>query len=71
MGLKKRVAVSFAKRVKKNLLKNASLAQETQIKVLQSLINSGSKTLYGKDHGLTEAMDYEAFKAAIPARDYE
>ena len=53
MGLKKRVAVSFAKRVKKNLLKNASLAQETQIKVLQSLINSGSKTLYGKDHGLT------------------
>ncbi|MEZ7942032.1 MAG: hypothetical protein ACI897_001241 [Flavobacteriales bacterium] len=71
MGLKKRVAVSFAKRVKKNLLKNASLAQETQLKVLQSLINSGSKTLYGKDHGLKEAMDYEAFKAAIPARDYE
>ena len=39
--------------------------------MLQSLINSGSKTLYGKDHGLTEEMGYEAFKAVIPARDYE
>lgn len=71
MGLKKRVALSFARRVKKNLLKKASLAQETQFKVLQNLINSGSKTLYGKDHGLTEEMGYEAFKAVIPARDYE
>ena len=71
MGLKKRVALSFARRVKKNLLKKASLAQETQFKVLQNLINSGSKTLYGKDHGLTEEMGYDAFKGVIPARDYE
>jgi len=71
MGLKKLAAMPFARLVKKNLLKKSSLAQETQFKVLQALIKSGAKTLYGKDHGLKEGMDYDAFKKSIPARDYE
>ncbi len=71
MGLKKLVALPLAKRVKKRLLKKAGSAAETQLKVLDSLINSGAKTKYGSDHGLKSGMDYHSYKSTIPAKDYE
>ena len=39
--------------------------------ILQHLLKTGSKTAFGKDHDLQQVKTYEAFKQAVPIRDYE
>ena len=36
-----------------------------------SLLNKGSKTLFGKDHNFDKIKNYEDFKQSVPIRDYE
>ncbi len=71
MGLKKILAVPFAKRTQKKLLAKSKVAEETQLQVLAYLISNGANTQYGKDHGLAQGMTYEEFKNVIPEQDYE
>jgi hypothetical protein len=70
-GLKGLAGSFFAKWVVKRIYKTASNALEAQNKVLQSLIKTAAGTAFGKDHNFTEIKDYEAFKKAVPVRDYE
>lgn len=42
-----------------------------QQNILQNLIKTGSKTVFGKDHKLKEVKTYTEFNQAIPIRDYE
>ena len=39
--------------------------------ILQYLLKHGSKTLFGKEHGMQQVKTYEDFKQAVPVRDYE
>ena len=39
--------------------------------ILQQLLKIGSKTSFGKDHNLAGVNNYEAYKTAVPIRDYE
>lgn len=42
-----------------------------QQNILQQLLKVGSRTVFGKDHKLSDVKTYEEFKAAVPIRDYE
>lgn len=46
-------------------------AEADQSAILQNLIKTGAKTVFGKDHHLENVNDYQSFKQAIPIRDYE
>ena len=45
--------------------------EETQEKVLKSLIKQGLKTRFGKDHCFEKIKDLNHFRTLIPIRDYE
>ena len=42
-----------------------------QSQVFRELIQNGKKTIFGKDHKLSDVSSYEEFKEAVPVRDYE
>jgi hypothetical protein len=42
-----------------------------QQRILAQQIKEGAKTTFGEDHHLGDVGDYEAYKAAVPIRDYE
>ncbi|MFM2363977.1 MAG: hypothetical protein RLZZ316_2879 [Bacteroidota bacterium] len=46
-------------------------ALDDQEKILQNLLKTASKTVFGADHGLDKVKTYEEFKQAVPIRDYE
>jgi len=71
MGIKKAVAIPFAKRVRKKVLKASINASETQFRVLKSLVKGVSKTAFGKDYKILKNETYESFKSKIPVLDYE
>lgn len=48
---------------------HTALADQDQI--LKNLLKTGGQTVFGNDHKLLEVRDYQAFKQAIPVRDYE
>ena len=45
--------------------------EETQKKVLESLIKNAKNTVFGTDHHFDTIKNYEDFKAQVPIRDYE
>ena len=45
--------------------------REAQAKVLRNLLAAGTSTAFGVDHGLKVGMSVEAFRKAVPVRDYE
>jgi hypothetical protein len=71
MNLKSLFARPFAGFIYKQIQKNAVSAVEDQQKILQELISKGQKTEFGKEHRLDQVKDYDAFKKAVPLRDYE
>lgn len=71
MGIKSILAKPYASVVFKKIQKEMTTAVADQKAILQELIKVGSKTTFGKDHGLAEVKDYEEFKNAVPVRDYE
>lgn len=46
-----------------------ALADQDQI--LKNLLKTGGQTVFGNDHKLLDVKDYQAFKQAVPVRDYE
>ncbi len=48
-----------------------SSAIEDQDLILKSLLKTGKATLFGKEHRLDQVESHEAFRQAVPIRDYE
>lgn len=71
MGLKSVFTKPFARRFARHVRKWAAQPIESQDAVLQGLIEKGSDTQFGKEHGFGEIRDYKDFKARVPVRDYE
>ncbi len=71
MGIRSVLAKPFASYIAKQT-KEWSLKPEVyQQKVFESLLQTGRKTLFGKDHGFESIKSYEDFKRQVPIRDYE
>ena len=71
MKIKSFLARPYASVVHSRIRKAAASAVPDQNTWLQTLIKSGGKTVFGKDHNLAQVNDYAGFKEAIPIRDYE
>lgn len=46
-------------------------ALDDQEQILKSLLKTGVKTVFGKDHRIDQVHDYAAFQQAVPLCDYE
>lgn len=71
MSIKSKLAIPFAKQVRKSVYRWANKPHKTQEKVFQYLVNQGRKTAFGKDHDFISINNYEDFKKRIPITDYE
>jgi GH3 auxin-responsive promoter len=71
MKFKSFLAKPFASYIYRSTRKELSSALEDQENILKSLLKTGSKTVFGREHHLETVKTYEEFKSAIPVRDYE
>jgi hypothetical protein len=71
MKIKSFLAKPYANVIHKKVRKGMQTAVADQEAILQMLLKNGSGTLFGKDHQLKQVKDYNAFKEAVPLRDYE
>jgi hypothetical protein len=71
MKFKSFFAKPFASYIYRSTRKELSSALEDQENILKSLLKTGSKTVFGREHHLETVKTYEEFKSAIPVRDYE
>ena len=71
MKFKSFLAKPFASYIYRQVKKDMANALEDQQKIFQDLLKTGIKTVFGADHKMEEVRTYEAFKQAIPIRDYE
>jgi hypothetical protein len=71
MKIKSFLAKPFASYIYRSTRKELSSALEDQENILKTLLKTGSKTVFGREHHLETVKTYEEFKAAVPVRDYE
>jgi hypothetical protein len=71
MKFKSFLAKPFASYIYRSIRKEISSALEDQENIFKSLVKTGSKTVFGREHHLETVKNYEEFKAAVPVRDYE
>src|SRR5207344_2402105 len=71
MKFKSFLAKPFASYIYRSIRKEISSALEDQENIFKSLVKTGSKTVFGREHHLETVKTYEEFKAAVPVRDYE
>jgi GH3 auxin-responsive promoter len=71
MNLKSLLAKPFAGYIYKQVKKGRQTAISDQEAIFSNLLKVGAKTEFGKDHKLADVKTYEAFKQAVPLRDYE
>ncbi len=71
MKIKSFLAKPFASYIYRSIRKEMSSAPEDQENILKSLLKTGSRTVFGREHHLETVKTYEEFKAAVPLRDYE
>jgi len=71
MKFKSFLAKPFASYIYRSIRKEMGSALEDQDNILKSLIKTGSKTVFGREHHLETVKTYEEFKTAVPIRDYE
>ena len=71
MSIKSKIAIPFAKQIRKQVYKWANKPHKTQEKVFQYLVTEGCKTDFGKDHDFISINNYEDFKKRIPVQNYE
>ena len=71
MSIKSFLAIPFANYITKRVKKWANRPHETQDKVLQHLVEVGSRTAFGQDHNFSAIKSYEDFKKQVPINDYE
>ncbi len=71
MKFKSFLAKPFASYIYRSTRKELSSALEDQENILKSLLKTGSKTVFGREHHLETVKTYDEFKSAVPVRDYE
>lgn len=71
MKFKSFLAKPFASYISRQVKKDMSNALDDQQKIFQELLKTGAKTVFGADHRLQEVKTYDAFRQAVPIRDYE
>ncbi len=71
MKIKSFLARPYASIVHAKVRKGMVTAVADQQAVLQHLLKQGSRTAFGRDHGLHAVKTYEEFREAVPIRDYE
>jgi hypothetical protein len=71
MKFKSFLAKPFACYIYMSTRQELSSALEDKENILKSLLKTGSKTVFGREHHLETVKTYEEFKSAIPVRDYE
>ena len=71
MKIKSLLAKPFANYIHKQIKKGMATAVADQENLMASLVKTGAKTLFGKDHSFTEIKTHEDFVKLIPIRDYE
>lgn len=71
MGVKSVLARPVAGLIANQITKWAAFPHAAQAAVFQQLMKKGSRTAFGKDHGLAPGLRYEAFREKVPIRDYE
>ncbi|MFI5194181.1 MAG: GH3 auxin-responsive promoter family protein [Chitinophagales bacterium] len=71
MKIKSFLAKPFASYIYRSIRKEMGTALEDQENILKTLLKTGSKTVFGREHHLETVKTYEEFKAAVPIRDYE
>ena len=55
----------------RRLRKDVAQPGDAQREVLASLLASGARTAFGRDHGLRAGMSVAEYQARVPVRDYE
>lgn len=71
MKFKSFLARPFAAYISNKIKKEMLHAAEDQEAILQELLKTGRKTVFGRAHDLDDVADYAAFRQAVPVRDYE
>jgi hypothetical protein len=71
MKLKSFLARPYAAIVSSRIKKSMVTAIADQQAILQQLLKTGSRTVFGKEHKLNEIKTYLEYNAAVPIRDYE
>jgi hypothetical protein len=71
MNIKSLLAKPFAHYIYSQVQKSFDSAVVDQENILKSLLKTGRKISFGRDHDFDNIHDYEAFKKAVPVRDYE
>ncbi len=71
MTFKSLLAKPFALYISSRIKREMQKAVEDQESILQSLLKTGKKTDFGKEHKLEEVGSYAQFREAVPIRDYE
>ncbi|MDC7996804.1 GH3 auxin-responsive promoter family protein [Gilvibacter sediminis] len=71
MSLKSFAAKILAKRVKRGIDRWAQAPKQTQLAVLQNLVQTAKNTRFGMDHNFEAIQTPEDFAAQVPIRDYE
>ena len=71
MKFKSFLAKPFASYIYRSTRKELSSALEDQENILKSLLKTGSKTVFGREHHLETVKTYDEFKSTVPVRDYE
>ena len=71
MGFRSLLAKPFASYIARQTILWSSRPGFYQQRVFESLINGGSATAFGKDHGLGSIRNHDDFKKQVPIRDYE
>lgn len=71
MKFKSLLAKPFASIIANKVKKEMQRAVEDQESIWQELIKTGRKTEFGKDHHFDQISSYEAYRQAVPVRDYE
>lgn len=71
MKLKSFLAKPFAHYIHKSIKKEMTTALADQDRILNELLATGQKTLFGKDHRLHQVDGHQAYTHAVPIRDYE
>ncbi|HEY0978010.1 MAG TPA: GH3 auxin-responsive promoter family protein [Flavobacteriales bacterium] len=71
MSLKSILAKPLAQLVTRAVLRRAMEPVRTQRAVLRKLVAEGSRTAFGREHGLGKVKDHGGLIAAVPLRDYE
>jgi phenylacetate-coenzyme A ligase PaaK-like adenylate-forming protein len=71
MNIKSKLAIPFAKQVRKQVYKWANNPHKTQEKVFKYLISRAKNTAFGKEYDFKNIRTYHDFKNRVKVNDYE